>query len=135
MPGMNRLNSVYRSFDQFYVMLSVNLAKKEVKLTVYEWKKRVSPPQFTVYRGEWNKYGVKFQQVLSKNERETRRNWFRLRVFILLIFLFGDGLGDFCSDKDEKRVGESGFTAGEPWPGEEPVRPGVGPDQEKKHSV
>lgn len=48
---------------------------------------------------------------------------------------FGDGLRDLCFDEDKKRLGESGFGAGEPWPGAQPVCPRIGPSPEEERAV
>lgn len=48
---------------------------------------------------------------------------------------FYDGLGDLRTNKDEERVGESGFRAGEPRAGEEPVRSEAGPVPEEGRAL
>lgn len=82
-----------------------------------------------VATGFWVKWeGNSDLPILTEQEEEGGFNLF-------LLLSFGDGIGDLCSDKDQKRLGESGLGAGEPWPGEEPVRAGVGPDQEEEHPL
>lgn len=86
------------------------------RLFVSMWRRTIEiEPSFS---GIWVKWNV---------------NWHRLKR--LAFFFFGDGLGDFCFNADEKRAGESGFTAGEPRPGEEPVCSGIRPGQEEECAV